>query len=553
MPATSMDAVDAAVARVAATKDAWTKVPIADRVRYLETILEGVLAVSEGWVADICKLKGLTPDDPRTGEEWVAGPMVTVRNVKLLIKALEAGGAPKPPKMTTRADGRQVATVFPASLLERAMQPGIRAEVWIERGKPASQGRAYRESTGHGKVALVLGAGNVSSIPPMDLLYKLFVENEVVVLKMNPVNAAVGPHLEKAFKCLIDEGFLAIVYGGADVGAHLSNHPSVDTLHVTGSDKTYDAIVWGTDPEERARRKAAKDPKNTRPFSSELGCVSPLFVVPGPWSDADMDYHARNVASMVAQNASFNCNAAKVLVLPKGWILRETFLKKIDAALADTKARKAYYPGAEDRYRGFLEHYPKARPLGPSNPGVVPWTVIPDVPADAKEYALNNEAFCGVLAQVTLGSDDPATYLREAVAFANESIWGTLSCSMLIHPTTQRDFAAAFDTAIADLRYGGIGVNCWAAFVYALVSTTWGAFPGHPPEDIRSGTGVVHNTFLFDHPEKSVVYAPFRMRMTPAYFADHKTLDRLGRAGMNLEAHPTFGGLVDAALAAMKG
>ena len=33
---------------------------------------------------------------------------------------------------------------------------------------------------------------------------------EVVVLKMNPVNAAVGPHLEKAFKCLVDEGFLAI-------------------------------------------------------------------------------------------------------------------------------------------------------------------------------------------------------------------------------------------------------------------------------------------------------------------------------------------------------
>lgn len=82
-----------------------------------------------------------------------------------------------------------------------------------------------------------------------------------------------------------------------------------------------------------------------------------------------MEFQARHVASMVAQNASFNCNAAKVLVLPKGWLQRETFLRKVDAALSQTRSRKAYYPGAEERYRGFLEHYPKARPLGPSSSG----------------------------------------------------------------------------------------------------------------------------------------------------------------------------------------
>src|SRR5262249_55149745 len=151
---------------------------------------------------------------------------------------------------------------------------GTTAEIWIEKGKPASQGRIYREpQRGPGKVALVLGAGNVSSIPPMDLLYKLFVENEVVVLKMNPVNAHVGPKLERAFKPLIEDGFLAIVYGGAPVGAHLAEHPQIDTLHVTGSDRTYDAIVWGADPAEQKRRKAANDPVNRRPFTAELGCV----------------------------------------------------------------------------------------------------------------------------------------------------------------------------------------------------------------------------------------------------------------------------------------
>ena len=48
----------------------------------------------------------------------------------------------------------------------------------------------------------------------MDVLYKLYAEGEVCILKMNPVNEYIGPIIEKAFKPLIDEGFLAIVYGG---------------------------------------------------------------------------------------------------------------------------------------------------------------------------------------------------------------------------------------------------------------------------------------------------------------------------------------------------
>src|SRR5207302_9709720 len=98
-----------------------------------------------------------------------------------------------------------------------------------------------------GRVCLVLGGGNVSSIPAMDVLYKLFVEDEVVLLKMNPVNEVLGPVLGEALKPLASGGWLAIVYGGADVGAHAAEHPKIDALHVTGSDRTYDAIVWGKD------------------------------------------------------------------------------------------------------------------------------------------------------------------------------------------------------------------------------------------------------------------------------------------------------------------
>lgn len=68
----------------------------------------------------------------------------------------------------------------------------VSADVWIEEGKPATQGAIYRPDgkKSEGRVCLVLGGGNVSSIPAMDALYKLFVEDEVVLLKMNPVNDA---------------------------------------------------------------------------------------------------------------------------------------------------------------------------------------------------------------------------------------------------------------------------------------------------------------------------------------------------------------------------
>ena len=86
-------------------------------------------------------------------------------------------------------------------------------------------------------------------------------------------------------KPLIEQGFAALVYGGADVGAHLCNHSRVKSIHITGSDKTYDAIVWGTDDGVEAR-KASRERINHRPVSAELGCVTPVFVVPGQWSRA---------------------------------------------------------------------------------------------------------------------------------------------------------------------------------------------------------------------------------------------------------------------------
>ena len=554
IPPTPLAECDQAVARVHAKRDAWLAVGIEQRIAYLERCLVGVREAAPAWVEDLTRLKGIRMDEPLAGEEWLSGPAVTARNIRLLIESLRAKGQKPPPAVTTRPDGQKVVRVLPDGFRDKLMFGGVSAEIWIEPGKDASQGRIYREpKPAHGKVALVLGAGNVSSIPPMDVLYKLFAEDEVVVLKMNPVNEVVGPHLKRAFAPLIDDGFLEILYGGAEVGAHLANHAQIDTLHVTGSNRTYDAIVWGSDPAEQARRKAANDPRNRRPFSAELGAVTPILVVPGDWNEKELKFQAKHVAASVTQNASFNCNAGKVLVVSKGWNLRERFLEAVHAELQQATPRKAYYPGAAQRYQGFLEHYPQAKPLGSAGEGVVPWTVIPDVPPEAGQYALTNEAFCGVLAEVALDASSPVEFLKTAVTFANEQCFGTLSCMLVVDERVQRQHAAEVDAAIAALRYGGIGINTWPGLIYALCSPTWGAFPGHPPSDISSGAGVVHNTFLFDHPQKSIVRSPFVPPMKPAYFSDHRSLHKLGKALVEMETNPGPGALVSLAVAGMRG
>ena len=56
-----------------------------------------------------------------------------------------------------------------------------------------------------------------------------------------------------------------------------------------------------------------------------------------------------------------------------------------------------------------------------------------------------------------------------------------------------------------------------------------------------------------DHPQKSVLEAPFRIAPKPAWFHNHGNLPELGRRLTHFEEHPGLGGLVKVAMAAFKG
>jgi hypothetical protein len=543
--------MDAAVDAARAAKDRWAAVPPSERVRILDGLLRDFAAVAERWVDASLEAKGGEPGGILAAEEWISGPFCVLRNLRLLRGAMTdvaRRGAPRiPGPIWKREDGQVAAGIFPAGMWDRLFYAGVTAEIWMRAGVTTetvreTQAVAYGPSADSGGVALVLGAGNVSSIGPMDTLYKLFVENRVVIYKAHPVNAFLGPLMEEAFRRLGERGALRIVYGGAAEGEYLCRHAGVDEIHITGSDKTYEAIVFGSGPEGE-RRKGERQPLLSKRITAELGNVSPVVVVPGPWSASDFRYQAANIVSMLTNNAGFNCNAARVIVTDAGWPGRRRLMDEIRSLLRRVPTRRAYYPGSATRAAAFTAVHPEAERFGEPGEGALPWTLIAGMTARRSvDVCYTTEAFCGLFAETGVECEDVPDFLAKAVRFCNETLWGTLNATILVHPRSEMDAEGheAVERAIRDLRYGSVSINHWAAISYALGVTTWGAYPGQPPDDIQSGTGVVHNTLMFSRVEKSVVRAPFRVRPTPPWFVTNRAAGRLAPKLARFEAGPSL-------------
>jgi len=558
-----IEVLDAAVAAVAGHADAWAATSPLDRAALLDRVIADTYAASEAWTAAGCRAKGYDPSSTEGGEEMFSGIGTFVRMARTLavsLRQIEAEGRPQfPGPVTESADGRLVVQVFPASTFDRILYAKTTGEVWIEPGVTraeleADQAPAYRDPQAWKGVSLVLGAGNVASLGPRDVLSKLFVEGKVVVLKANPVNDYLVPHWTKAMASLIEAGVLAIVEGGAEAGKHLCNHALVDEIHVTGSDKTHDAIVFGVG-EDGARRKAENDPLITKPVTCELGNVSPVIIVPGDWSAKDIAFQAESVATMLTNNAGFNCLTPRVLITWEGWTQRPAFLAALADRLRAIPTRRAYYPGASDRQASFLSAHPDAQLLGTAAAGELPWTFIPGVdPTATDDICFNVEAFCSLMAETALPADDAAAFVDAAVDFANDVVWGTLSASIIAHPTSLADAAVgpAVEAAVANLRYGGIGLNIWHAMAFALGTTTWGAYPGHPITDIQSGAGIVGNAFMLEHVQKSVVRGPFRSSPKPPYFSTAKNGRQTMARMLAFETGPSWAKLPGLLVAALR-
>lgn len=508
---------------LAASKAAWARLPVLRKIALLSAVRRNVRACAREWAERAARAKGLLPASPLTGEEWLSGPWAVLYAVNRYIRtlsAIAASGAPRLPPIRTGAGGRAVLDVFPHDFYDRVLLSGIRAQVWMQPGVAPGEARHaagafYRRPQPDGRVALVLGAGNISSIAPLDVLYKLLAEGAVCMLKMNPVNEYLGPIFERVLEPFAQEGYVRFAYGGPETGASLCAHDAVDEIHITGSEATHAAIAAGSGAGKR--------------ITSELGNVSPTIVLPGGWSGADVRFQAEQIATQKAHNAGFNCIAAQVLVLPREWRQSELLLEEIAAVFARMEQRPEYYPGTPAR-RGAIGAPPQP-----------PRALMHLDPRDAQHPAFTGEAFCGVLACVQLDGD-LETYARSAAAFANNTLHGTLGANVIAEPATMRSHSAILNRLLEELRYGCVAVNAWSGVGYLLTELPWGAYPGHTRQAPGSGIGVVHNAYFLERTEKSVVCAPFApfprsfatgertLLPKPPWFVTNRMQAEIGRA-----------------------
>ena len=203
--------LDADLQSLAANREQWVKTTVEQRISILAEIKEALMPVAQAWAETASRQKGIAQGSSLEGEEWLSGPYTVMGYCNEMMSTLaKVQGKRHLVDVPLRqlSNGRVVARVLPHSLWDHLLLSGVTVNVWMEPGvTPATLAQHTAaiydpQSTAHkvGKLGLVLGAGNIAAIAPLDVFHKLFAENEVVILKMNPVNEYLSDFLIPALQ-----------------------------------------------------------------------------------------------------------------------------------------------------------------------------------------------------------------------------------------------------------------------------------------------------------------------------------------------------------------
>ena len=526
-------------------KQAWAQASSAEKAELLEKCLANMVDVADDVAKVTVKVKGSY--ESGLGEELAAWSSCC-NIVRETIKAVKADYKPSGVKTRLLKESNQVVCeTFPRGLMGLVFL-GMKGEVWLQPGKEFKQGRP--ESSDDGSLWLVLGAGNQVPALVGDITHCMFMCNSTVILKMNPVNDFLGSMLEASFEPLISKGYLQIVYGGAEVGKTLVEHPLTEEIHMTGSDRTFDAITWQGKQKPKDKKTI---PPFTKPIHAELGCVTPYIILPGNWSKEDLDSQAKQCVSGKTHNSGHNCVALEVLILPENWHLREKFMERIKFHLEKSEKRVAWYPHSKSNYERFLSKFPEAHQFGEFNEetGQTPWVLASGLTPETA--GAQSEHWCGVLQEVRVKSRSLADYVEQVADFCNNKLWGDLSCAVFVDPKTQKRSKAEVDYLIRSLKYGGIAVNLPTHIAFAIPTLTWGGYPGHTIYDIQSGNACVHNTSCLLDTQKSVIYGPWKAPIYPVWNYDNINLENTAKGLVKFFAYPNIANMAALAMQAMFG
>ena len=490
----------------------------------LEETISNIKEVAFFW-ATICSDNKGTTKTPAEGEEWLGGPFASVLATQYYIKSLTNDDDLVEKKYNSEENSYKV---FPNSFTERITFPFIDAKVIFNKSMSFEDINKYR---GFSKrydidpsITLVLGAGNFSSIPYLDVLYHLITRKSVILLKLNPVNEYLKPVFEKVFQSFIERGYIIVTTGNIDESKYMAKHPGINHIHLTGSDKTFEDIVYGRELTEKERKSKSLSKINNKPITSELGNVTPIIIHPGKWSTSDIKYQARKIVTAKLNNNGFNCIAAQVVVLPDGWGQTDTLIKFVKHYMSKAKERKAYYPESIERLEKLEKDkgYERVNALS---------CVTPHLTREIKAYSKFeiNEVWSSTIYFKKIEYTSVEDFANKAIDYCNDELWGNLGVSVIIKDHDRKFNNHITNLYVDNLNYGTVAINEWAAIGYIIPQLPWGGFPGNRANDIQSGQSVVHNSMLFESPLKGVVNTKFRISriIDPPWFVTNKKARRL--------------------------
>ena len=478
--------------------------------------IQNIKSIAYFWAtigADNKGIKGTVAE----GEEWLGGPFASTIALQYYIDFLRNNTV-----ITEDLINDNKIHIFPNKPIEKLLFPFITADMHFSKNMSKSDiiiSRGFGTSLGFKNgISLILGAGNVSSIPLLDTIYDMVVNRHCILLKLNPVNEYLKPVFEKVFENFISRGFMVVTTGDINVSSYMTAHSGITNMHLTGSDKTYENIVYGSTLNEKDKGKKTLSKKNKKPFTTELGNVTPFIIHPGKWSTSEIKYQARKIVTAKLNNNGFNCIAAQVIVLPKNWKQSQQLVEAIKKQLATEKDRLAYYPNSTETLKRLKSNKTifQENDLTCATPHLTK-------DLDLNDYYEKNEVWSSTLFFKYLEHDNDLDYVNKAISYVNQDVWGNLGVAVLIKKHDSKKVKDITKNYVDNLKYGTIAINEWPALGFIIPTMPWGGYPGNKDSDIQSGQGYVHNAYFFESPLKGVLYSKFKLPIVdPVWFTSNK-------------------------------
>ena len=527
----------------------FSKIENSKLISLLEESINNIKEVAYYWATISAEKKGVT-GTVGEGEEWLGGPFATVFGIQYYIDTLKELDKPLDSKLFNNE--LNTYKVFPNNLLEKIFFPFISAEVKFNKNIKFNEIEEYRgfamRYPHESSISLILGAGNVSCIPLLDAIYHLVAKRSVVYIKLNPVNDYLLPVYEKVFKNFISLGYVVITKGSLNESKYMTTHNGIDHIHLTGSDETYEHIVYGKllNDDEKKLKKLKK--VNNKSFSSELGNVTPIIVHPGNWSNSELKFQARKIVTAKLNNGGFNCISAQIVILPEDWKYTDKLIKYIKMYMKKIDDRFSYYPNSL-KVLNDLEKDKNYERLNDQT------CATPHLSREIKAYSKfeTSEIWGKSIYFKKIGYEDELDYVNNAISYCNETLWGNLGATVLIKKYNNKKIKPITNTYVDNLKYGTVAINEWSAIGFIIPTLPWGGYPGNKDNDIQSGQDFVHNSMFFESPLNGVVYSKFRMSniIDPLWFVTNKKGKKVFKNLTYFQIDKSFSNFIKLALSAV--